>query len=137
MGEHKEEGGWKRTTHEAVHRGGGLLLDGAGLGLAVLDGVVDEVLVRVLARGREDQRRVCRRILPSPRQRPAPPLDRASHLRLVHVDAYRARSATACARKCKACDALSKSPESETTTVPVCLSASSEVVMVDMGMRVE
>jgi hypothetical protein len=29
--------------------------------------------------------------------------------------------------------ALSKSPESETTTVPVCLSASSEVVMADMG----
>jgi hypothetical protein len=56
-------GGGRGRAHEAVHGGGGLIVDGAALLLAVLDGVVDQVLVRGLARSREDQRRVRRRIL--------------------------------------------------------------------------
>ena len=113
-------------THQTVHGGIHLLIDAAALLLAGRDRVVDQTLVCGLVRCREDERRVRRRILG-----------------LVHVDsctmgreslvALALRNPMPSSPTGRTRYSHSKSPESDTTTVPVCLSASREVVMVAGG----
>jgi hypothetical protein len=55
--------GERADTHETVHRSRGLGFEISALGLAVLDGGVNQVLVALLAGSGEDQRRVRGRIL--------------------------------------------------------------------------
>lgn len=99
------------VTYETVHGSIHLHVEISTLGLAKFDGILDESLVSGLVSRREDERRVGRRILG-----------------LVDID--RCIVFKIASRLKDGLYPHSKSPESETTTVPVCLRASREVVMV-------
>lgn len=124
------------ATHQTVHGSLGLLFYAEVLlGLCILDRDVDEASVALLLRGGEDERRVGGCVLGIIRE-PQPP--RA-------VTSKTSSSPVACKHRWlptlfdlsqrqhdwgSRLHSHSKSPESETTTVPVRLRKSSEVVIV-------
>ena len=100
-----------------------MVLKLATLALAELDGIVNQTLVSRLVRRGQNQRGVGGGIL-----------------RLVDIDSCKSLVSplesdgrVVALWMALGGDSHSKSPESETTTVPVCLRASSEVDMVDGG----
>lgn len=103
-------------TYQAVSGSVNLAFEVSTLALAVLDGSIDQTLVCGLVSSRENERGVSGRILG-----------------LVDIDSCIENCYKAVSRPQAICRNLhSKSPESETTTVPVCLRALRALVILDV-----
>lgn len=115
----------------------GLILDAAAFRLSEGNGSINEAGVARLSGSSQDQRGVCGCILKHRSVRKvAFCILKVLYLRLVDIDGYIDKVSKGCARRFIV-DLHSKSPESETTTVPVCLRRSREVDMVVVVERQE
>ena len=99
--------------------------------LGIFNGGINEMRIGGLVGRSQDQRRVSRRILCRDREIMLSFESTATHLRLVGIDrCVFAASANLILKRKAMLYVHSKSPESETTTVPVALSWSRELGMV-------
>ena len=99
--------------------------------LGIFNGGINEMRIGGLVGRSQDQRRVSRRILCRDREIMLSFERTATHLRLVGIDrCVFAASANLILKRKAMLYVHSKSPESETTTVPVALSWSRELGMV-------
>lgn len=119
------------VTYEPVKSVVGLSLKISILFLGIFNGGINEMRIGGLVGRSQDQRRVSRRILCTDREITLSFESTATHLRLVGIDrCVFAASGNLILKRKAMLYVHSKSPESETTTVPVALSWSRELGMV-------